>query len=275
MDLNTIRLRTHSLDDEDTISGNSHTSYGGFPNSVFNSDSECRAAPTSVREMIKRYNSAFKNDTSAKANYSLKHARGNDLVRHQSQHLLPASKDSCCCLNNFASQMAMGHEDDNTVAYKNLCKNCSSCTCCQNKWRKQLTGRKMSTRNDSVNNTASTGMLCKDCIALKCASKKNGNKDEKTNLTATNTKSQLRSTDSADEVNCHTIESFYQSKTTIAKTASGVRIIIDIYFDQEQCVNATDVIGSRVETDIPHSRILSEFQQQSLAVTQSLQKDNR
>lgn len=55
----------------------------------------------------------------------------------------------------------------------------------------------------------------------------------------------------------------------------GVRIIIDIYFDQEQCVNATDVIGSRVETDIPHSRILSEFQQQTLAVSQSLPKDNR
>ncbi|KAL9873381.1 uncharacterized protein LOC119641441 [Glossina fuscipes] len=274
MDLNTTRLRTHSLDDEDTISGNSRTSYGGFPNSVFNSDSECGAAPISVRDMIKRYNSAFKNDTNAKANYSLKHARANNLVRHQSQHLLPASKDSCCCLNNFASQMAVGHEDDNTAAYKNCCKNCSACTCCQNKWRKQLTGSKMSTRSDSVNSTVSSGMLCKD-LALKCASIKNGNKNEKANVTATNTRSRLHSTDSADEVNCHTIESFYQSKTTIAKTANGVRIIIDIYFDQEQCVNATDVIGSRVETDIPHSRILSEFQQQSLSASQSLQKDNR
>ncbi|KAL9890158.1 uncharacterized protein ACN427_009228 isoform 2-T2 [Glossina fuscipes fuscipes] len=255
MDLNTTRLRTHSLDDEDTISGNSRTSYGGFPNSVFNSDSECGAAPISVRDMIKRYNSAFKNDTNAKANYSLKHARANNLVRHQSQHLLPASKDSCCCLNNFASQMAVGHEDDNTAAYKNCCS-------------------KMSTRSDSVNSTVSSNMLCKD-LALKCASIKNGNKNEKANVTATNTRSRLHSTDSADEVNCHTIESFYQSKTTIAKTANGVRIIIDIYFDQEQCVNATDVIGSRVETDIPHSRILSEFQQQSLSASQSLQKDNR
>lgn len=46
----------------------------------------------------------------------------------------------------------------------------------------------------------------------------------------------------------------------------GVRIIIDIYFDQEQCATftASDVIGSRVETDIPHSRILNEFQRQTL-----------
>lgn len=44
--------------------------------------------------------------------------------------------------------------------------------------------------------------------------------------------------------------------------SKGVRIIIDIFFNPEQCVNASDVLGSRVETDIPQSRILDEFQQQ-------------
>lgn len=52
--------------------------------------------------------------------------------------------------------------------------------------------------------------------------------------------------------------------TVLKYTVSGVRIIIDIFFDQEhQPVSATDVVGSRVETDIPQSRILNEFQQQA------------
>lgn len=53
----------------------------------------------------------------------------------------------------------------------------------------------------------------------------------------------------------------------------GVRIIIDIFFDQEQCnsanSNVNEIVGSRVETDIPQSRILSEFQQQVMANNRS------
>ncbi|XP_065354433.1 uncharacterized protein LOC135948910 [Calliphora vicina] len=82
-------------------------------------------------------------------------------------------------------------------------------------------------------------------------------------------KNRLLSTDSVEEAKiCQqpAIETSYQSKTTIAKTSSGVRIIIDIFFDQERCANATDIVGSRVETDIPQSRILTEFQQQTMAV---------
>lgn len=51
--------------------------------------------------------------------------------------------------------------------------------------------------------------------------------------------------------------------------AKGIRIIIDILFDQEQqqcCMtSAADIVGSRIETDIPQSHILDEFQQQTLA----------
>lgn len=44
-----------------------------------------------------------------------------------------------------------------------------------------------------------------------------------------------------------------------------MRIIIDIFFDQEHCTGSSnDIVGSRVETDIPQSRILSEFQQQTM-----------
>ena len=52
-----------------------------------------------------------------------------------------------------------------------------------------------------------------------------------------------------------------------------MRIIIDIFFDQEQCNSASnnvnEIVGSRVETDIPQSRILSEFQQQVMANNRS------
>ncbi|KAI8129865.1 hypothetical protein FF38_04343 [Lucilia cuprina] len=86
-------------------------------------------------------------------------------------------------------------------------------------------------------------------------------------------KNRLLSTDSVEEAKiCQqpTIETSYQSKTTIAKTSSGVRIIIDIFFDQERCSNnVNDIVGSRVETDIPQSRILSEFQRQTLAANEN------
>ncbi|TMW53123.1 hypothetical protein DOY81_001851 [Sarcophaga bullata] len=83
-------------------------------------------------------------------------------------------------------------------------------------------------------------------------------------------KNNLLSTDSVEQQ--QPSETSYQSKTTIAKTASGVRIIIDIFFDQEQCAaanNVNEIVGSRVETDIPQSRILSEFQQQVMAKNRS------
>ncbi|EDV49136.1 uncharacterized protein LOC6553594 [Drosophila erecta] len=60
----------------------------------------------------------------------------------------------------------------------------------------------------------------------------------------------------------NTVERSYQSKTTIRHTQQGVRIIIDIFFDKKD--SEIDIVGSRVETDIPESRILSDFQQHSL-----------
>ncbi|KAH8395528.1 hypothetical protein KR222_000541 [Zaprionus bogoriensis] len=60
------------------------------------------------------------------------------------------------------------------------------------------------------------------------------------------------------------IEKSYQSKTTIRRTEQGVRIIIDIFFDKQD--NEIDIIGSRVETDIPESRILADFQQHAMGM---------
>ncbi|KAH8243761.1 hypothetical protein KR032_009946, partial [Drosophila birchii] len=59
-----------------------------------------------------------------------------------------------------------------------------------------------------------------------------------------------------------TVEKSYRSKTTLRRTDQGVRIIIDIFMDKND--NEIDIVGSRVETDIPESRVLAEFQKQSL-----------
>ncbi|KMZ03190.1 uncharacterized protein LOC6727833 [Drosophila simulans] len=68
----------------------------------------------------------------------------------------------------------------------------------------------------------------------------------------------------------NTVERSYQSKTTIRHTNQGVRIIIDIFFDKKD--NEIDIVGSRVETDIPESRILSDFQQHALDMQNQEQK---
>lgn len=52
----------------------------------------------------------------------------------------------------------------------------------------------------------------------------------------------------------------YQSRTTIAKTPNGVRIITDIFYDSNQGSAAEHGVGSRIETDIPPSKILQDFQ---------------
>ncbi|KAH8418506.1 hypothetical protein KR009_010277 [Drosophila setifemur] len=66
------------------------------------------------------------------------------------------------------------------------------------------------------------------------------------------------------------VEKSYQSKTTIRRTDQGVRIIIDIFFDKKD--SDIDIVGSRVETDIPESRILTDFQQHSLAMQNERQE---
>ncbi|KAH8347388.1 hypothetical protein KR059_010298, partial [Drosophila kikkawai] len=59
-----------------------------------------------------------------------------------------------------------------------------------------------------------------------------------------------------------TVEKSYRSKTTLRRTDQGVRIIIDIFMDKND--SEINIVGSRVETDIPESRILADFQKQSL-----------
>ncbi|SPP84530.1 uncharacterized protein LOC117586253 [Drosophila guanche] len=60
------------------------------------------------------------------------------------------------------------------------------------------------------------------------------------------------------------LEKTYSSSTTIRRTEQGVRIIIDIFCDSDD--NTIDVVGGLVETKIPPSRILTEFQNQCMGL---------
>ncbi|KAH8353799.1 hypothetical protein KR084_001635, partial [Drosophila pseudotakahashii] len=91
------------------------------------------------------------------------------------------------------------------------------------------------------------------------------------NFRVTTTRSSLfQSLNDENPADSNTVEKSYQSKTTIRRTDQGVRIIIDIFFDKKE--SEIDIVGSRVETDIPESRILTDFQQHSLVMKNQEQK---
>ncbi|XP_030373963.1 uncharacterized protein LOC115623650 [Scaptodrosophila lebanonensis] len=86
-------------------------------------------------------------------------------------------------------------------------------------------------------------------------------------VTTTDGQTSVRqTTEKGAEPVADSVEKSYQSKTTIRRTEQGVRIIIDIFFDKNNAASCVDMVGSRVETDIPESRILADFQQQALAL---------
>ncbi|XP_022213528.1 uncharacterized protein LOC111068386 [Drosophila obscura] len=60
------------------------------------------------------------------------------------------------------------------------------------------------------------------------------------------------------------LEKNYSSSTTIRRTQHGVRIVIDIFCDSDD--NTIDVAGGLVETKIPASRILTEFQNECMGL---------
>ncbi|XP_002017308.2 uncharacterized protein LOC6591941 [Drosophila persimilis] len=60
------------------------------------------------------------------------------------------------------------------------------------------------------------------------------------------------------------LEKSYTSSTTIRRTEKGIRIIIDIFCESGD--NTIDMVGSLVQTKIPSSRILTEFQNATLGL---------
>ncbi|EDV93486.1 uncharacterized protein LOC6563308 [Drosophila grimshawi] len=96
-----------------------------------------------------------------------------------------------------------------------------------------------------------------------------GNSCNKDNfrLTTLDDQTSLRQSLSGNASNGESVAKSYESKTTIRRSKYGVRITIDIFHDKND--KDIDISGSRVETEIPRSRILTEFQQHSQQVRQS------
>ncbi|XP_017846127.2 uncharacterized protein LOC108602508 [Drosophila busckii] len=99
---------------------------------------------------------------------------------------------------------------------------------------------------------------CCNSISFKMPEVKPGN----FRVTSSDNQTSLRQSIDCDQAGVDSVEKSYQSKTTIRRTEDGVRIIIDIFFDKTN--TDIDIVNSRVETDIPESRILADFQQHSL-----------
>ncbi|XP_073819335.1 uncharacterized protein isoform X2 [Musca autumnalis] len=293
------RMRIKSLDNDDVFS--SGRSYGQ-DNMSFNSDSDYSGA-VSVRDMIRHYDGNAKKDKSNAPNshnsamrrqsYTSLHNRTPSfsglvtpvLPRSQTNLLFPHQQGGC--IENISG----GVNNING----SCCKNCVACNCCQNRNLKSLAAiQKFQTneiihhnlhRNDVVakGNSSQTDIQKTleynkkaELVAISSSSPSAPPPPQPPNALQTvipNKNHLYLSNDSIEKATCHPIETSYQSKTTIAKTATGVRIIIDIFFDPEQqCVNTSDILGSRVETDIPQSRILDEFQQQINAAAVTVNK---
>uniref|UniRef100_A0A034WQ89 Uncharacterized protein n=1 Tax=Bactrocera dorsalis TaxID=27457 RepID=A0A034WQ89_BACDO len=268
--------RSASVDDDDNVSNNSMSSFNVLLTAASDSESH---SPVSVRDMIKRYDTVAKLGT-----------KGGGRSLQQQQYSLPAMKSAYFGVNNFgthtlshrypsrhyvtqrqeedkgskSTQTNRGSDHNHSVKVKHSCKtNNNSCT---TKQQTEAMDESCFVRERHVSLSDGENIYVADHTRRTSRSPSRDANDAVSSLEENMPECNDRAavTESIEEANFQPMETSYQSKTTIAKTAGGVRIIIDIFFDQEQQpVSATDVVGSRVETDIPQSRILNEFQQQA------------
>ncbi|XP_036340876.1 uncharacterized protein LOC118750256 [Rhagoletis pomonella] len=286
--------RSVSLDDDDIQSNNSSSSFNILLAAA--SDSESQSSPISVRDMIKRYDTVAKLSSKGGARTQAPPQKPQQL-----QHGLLATKSAYTGVNKFDTHTATqrryplrqyvapmqentgskatqththrsgmqngDHNNNNNTKVKSNDKFSDNSSVAGNidaalKYFCILPERHVSLSDLSEN------IYIADHSRRSSRSPDRNINDVSCSLQAitSDANNSPEATDGIEEANLQPIETSYQSKTTIAKTAGGVRIIIDIFFDQEhQPASATDVVGSRVETDLPHSRILNEFQQQAAA----------
>uniref|UniRef100_A0A1I8PTR7 Uncharacterized protein n=1 Tax=Stomoxys calcitrans TaxID=35570 RepID=A0A1I8PTR7_STOCA len=277
--MNLHRLRNKSLDYDDLCS----SYYGSLRNShscsTFNSDSEYGGA-VKVRDLIRHYDGNGKRNNND-SNHSPMVIDSPQAMPGRQPHSSPMGQKTPSQYSKGASppgSTPVSAQPREFLIHKKefdgicrCCKNCSVFSCCQNRSLKSSAALKTLQSNESMANLNVDNVVVSQgrptigslTTKQKCLESKEAAAASPLEARTVMSKNHLQLGDSNREATCHSIESSYQSKTTIAKTATGVRIIIDIFFDPEQmCVNTGDVLGSRVETDIPHSRILDEFQQQ-------------
>ncbi|XP_054745532.1 uncharacterized protein LOC129249881 [Anastrepha obliqua] len=286
--------RSLSLDDDDTLSNNSSSSLNVLLAAASDSESQ---SPISVRDMIKRYDTAAKLGPKGGSRHPQLHQTHHK--QQQQQYGLPAMKSAYFGVNQFGT-----HSTTNRFPLRQYVAQVQQNT--GSKWTQ--TQSKKSIHSGEHNNNNTTKSSCKlsdntfmtrnnaDATEdgwLVCERHASVSDSENVYIADHTERSSRSPAQNLNEVSCNLqeitsgqrtssevvegieeanpqpVETSYHSKTTIAKTAGGVRIIIDIFFDQEhQPVSATEVVGSRVETDIPQSRILNEFQQQAAAQAQ-------
>ncbi|XP_014091163.1 uncharacterized protein [Bactrocera oleae] len=274
--------RSASVDDDDNVSNNSVSSFNVLLTAASDSESH---SPVSVRDMIKRYDTVAKLGT-----------KGGGRSLKQQQYSLPAMKSAYFGVNNFgthtlshrypsrhyvtqkkeedkdikSTQINRGSDHSNSAKMKNNCKpNNNTFT---TKQKTDAMDDSCFVRERHVSLSDGENIYVADHTRRTSRSPARDVADATGSLeeNVPDGKDWPAVTESIENANFQPMETSYQSKTTIAKTAGGVRIIIDIFFDQEQQpVSATDVVGSRVETDIPQSRILNEFQQQAAELTRN------
>lgn len=208
------RTSSHNLKENDadncsTISNSQF--FNGF-------DTETVPAPVSVRDMIRRYNSASK--------------MGNaQPVRRQSQFTLSSAKSSFFGVNKFSSNINFKGEqsEDENVKAPHGCRRCNSVRnvdSCNRAPPSVGIVRSASLSADqnritSLNSKAhSNGESNQEC-AVEKHNDPNENKDHYGALIKESPSCPRPSIDSLEEVNCQPVEASYQSKTTIAKTSSG------------------------------------------------------
>uniref|UniRef100_W8B0K9 Uncharacterized protein n=1 Tax=Ceratitis capitata TaxID=7213 RepID=W8B0K9_CERCA len=264
--------RSVSIDDDDNASNNSLSSFNILLAAASDTESQ---SPVSVRDMIKRYDTVAKLGT-----------KGGVRGLQQQQYSLPAMKSAYFGVNKFgthtsAHRYSTRHyatqrpeEDKGRQSTQTNHNN-------DNRRNKNKSNSKLNENGDFEKKERAVEMEEDSCLVrsrhISLSEGENVYVADHTRRTSSSPARSLpevsrsfqetncsEATDVVEEANLQPMETSYQSKTTIAKTAAGVRIIIDIFFDQEhQPLSPTDVVGSRVETDIPQSRILSEFQQQT------------
>ncbi|XP_017491792.1 PREDICTED: uncharacterized protein LOC108379935, partial [Rhagoletis zephyria] len=287
--------RSVSLDDDDIQSNNSSSSFNILLAAA--SDSESQSSPISVRDMIKRYDTVAKLSSKGGARIQAPPQKPQQL-----QHGLVAMKSAYSGVNKFDTHTATQRYPLRQYVAPNMQENTGSkatqthhrSSGMQNGDHNNNNNNIKVKSNDKFNDDSSVARNIDAALKYFCIlperhvslsdlseniyiadhSRRSSRSpvrninDVSCSLQAvtSDANNSPEATDGIEEANLQPIETSYQSKTTIAKTAGGVRIIIDIFFDQEhQPASATDVVGSRVETDLPHSRILNEFQQQAAA----------
>lgn len=243
------RLRTQSLDDDDIMSGMSRNSYlhNSFTASM-NSDTESGGS-ISVRDMIRRYNSAAKksgniginsnNSAASRSTTNLNSPmgpKGKLISKHQSHHMLPnigkttSSYNVSCGYNGSQTNLRRNNsiiDEEEQTPILNCCKDCSECACCQNRCRNIATSSK-STQNEP---------LCGTIVNHTEPSLDVLTKSEHSPLLNHQLEKQRTALDNNDEGIMQPMESSYHSKTTIAKTASGkIYLKITAYIIREGIV---------------------------------------